>query len=113
MERLLWYLFAGSRGGPTRIDMMRHLLEQPTNAHQLAKDVGRDYKTVEYNLRVLHKHVVVVSDDPKAYGALYYPSKNFLAHLETFEKIASGTKASSVRPRAGRARKKDPAVGES
>lgn len=117
MDRLLWYLFAGSRGGPTRIQIMRELLDEPQNAHQLAKDLGRDYKTIEYNLRVLMKNVIVVSDDPKAYGALYHPSKNFLAALETFERIAA--KAATKQQGKGRTPKGtpagkqgDPTVGE-
>lgn len=87
MDRLLWYLFAGSRGGPTRIRIMRSLLERPHNLNQLARHLGLDYKTVEYNLRVLAKNAVVVVDQPGTYGALYFPSKNFLAHRETFDAI--------------------------
>ncbi len=91
MDRLLWYLFAGSRGGPTRIRIVRALIERPYNAHQLSKLLGLDYKTVEYNLRVLSKHVVVVTDAPRTYGALYHPSKNLMAHRRTFDEIVAKT----------------------
>lgn len=94
MNRLLWYVFAGSRGGPTRIRIVRSLLERPLNAHQLAKHLGLDYKTVEYNLRVLTKHVLVVCPDAGVYGALYEPSKNLLAAREDFERLASAMKLS-------------------
>lgn len=97
MERLLWYLFAGSRGGPTRIRIVATILQGPQNANQLAKSLSLDYKTVEYNLRLLTKHLVLVADRPGAYGALYYPSKNFQAHQSSFDAIlAAGRPASAV-----------------
>lgn len=64
-------------------------MERPHNANQLAQGLGLDYKTVEYNLRVLLKHVLVVCPDPDQYGALYFPSKNLLATRSEFESIAS------------------------
>lgn len=93
MDRLLWYVFAGSRGGPTRIRILEALLERPRNANQLADLLGLDYKTVEYNLRVLQKHVVTVCDTPGAYGALHHPSKNFLANRATFDAIVAATRS--------------------
>lgn len=88
MDRLLWYLFAGSRGGPTRVRIVELLLGRPRNANELARELGLDYKTVEYNLRVLAKHVVVVLEDPDAYGRTYRPSKNLLAARADFAAIA-------------------------
>ena len=92
MDRLLWYLFAGSRGGPTRIRLMDSILAQPKNANQLARELALDYKTVEYNLRVLAKNLVVVSVPPGAYGALYFASKNFAAHRATFDQILGASR---------------------
>jgi predicted ArsR family transcriptional regulator len=87
MDRLLWYVFAGSRGGPTRIRLMRCLLDQPRNTNQLAKDLGMDYKTIDYQLRVLKKHTYAVSRT-KGYGRPWEPSRNFLATLDEFEAVA-------------------------
>ena len=53
----------------------------------LANLLGLNYKTVEYNLRVLTKQVLVVCDDPRTYGALYRPSRNLLAARNDFEAI--------------------------
>lgn len=73
MDRLLWYVFAGSRGGPTRTRIVRALLERPQNVNQLAVRLGLDYKTVEYNVRVLAKHVLVVRSVEAGYGAPCFP----------------------------------------
>lgn len=87
MDRLLWYVFAGSRGGPTRIRIMRRLLDEPRNTNQLATDLGMDYKTIDYQLRVLSKHRYVVSR-VEGYGRPWEPSKNLLAALDEFEAVA-------------------------
>lgn len=87
MDRILWYLCFGSRGGPTRIRILKALLDEPHNTNQLARRLGLDYKTVEYNLRVLRKHNIVVQpEDSPSYGALFEPSKNLLADREDFVK---------------------------
>ncbi len=87
MDRLLWYVFAGSRGGATRTRIMTSLLEAPQNTHQLSKSLGMDYKTIQYNLRVLEKHILVVGDDAD-YGKTWRPSKNLLAVLDQFKQLA-------------------------
>lgn len=83
MDRLLWYVFAGSRGGATRARIVRSILEEPKNTHQIAKELGMDYKTIEYNLRVLTKHVYVTAAT-EGYGKLWQPSKNLLASKAAF-----------------------------
>lgn len=87
MDRLLWYVFAGSRGGATRVRIIEAIWDAPQNAHQLSKALGLDYKTVDYNLRVLAKHVYVV-DDGAAYGKAWMPSKNLKAVEAEFRKLA-------------------------
>lgn len=87
MDRVLWFAFAATRGGPTRVRIVEALLEVPRNVNMLAQLLGLNYKTVEYNLRVLTKQVLVVCDAPRTYGALYRPSKNLLAGRADFEVI--------------------------
>jgi hypothetical protein len=43
-KRLLWYLFAGSRGGENRIRIIDLLNERPHNMIQLAEALGVEYK---------------------------------------------------------------------
>ena len=41
-KRLLWYLFAGSKGGNNRIKIIDLLMERPYNINQLAEALGLD-----------------------------------------------------------------------
>ncbi len=86
MEGLLWYLLASSRGGPTRVRIIRVLDEQPRNANQLANQLDLDYTTVRHHLDVLLENNVVnrVGDD---YGAVYVFTEQTEANWETVEEI--------------------------
>lgn len=88
MDRLLWYVFAGSRGGVTRTRIVRSLLDLPKNAHQVSRELGMDYKTVEYNLRVLSKHRYVVSRI-EGYGKPWELSLDLLAVLDEFHQVTA------------------------
>ncbi len=67
----MWYLLAGSRGGPTRARILWELKMRPRNAHQLAVDLGFDYKTVQHHLLLMVKHRLVVAINPDNYGQMY------------------------------------------
>jgi DNA-binding transcriptional ArsR family regulator len=84
VDRVLAYVCFGSRGGPTRVRILKALLREPRNTNRLAEALGLDYKTVEYNLRVLAKHRLVVRPLGDAYGTPWEPSKNLLADLADF-----------------------------
>ncbi len=43
-KRLMWFLFAGSRGGENRIKIIDLLKKRPYNVNQLADILGVDYK---------------------------------------------------------------------
>ena len=86
MEKALWYLLAGTRGGENRARIIRLVDERPRNANKLAGELGVDYNTVRHHLDVLLDHNVVESggDD---YGALYFLTDQFEHHRDTFEEI--------------------------
>ncbi|PAU84871.1 transcriptional regulator [Halorubrum salipaludis] len=88
MEKALWYLFAGSRGGPNRVRIVRELTRRPRNANELAEELGLDYNTVTHHLDMLREHGVVESGDHE-YGKLYFPTDRFEEHADTFEEIAA------------------------
>ena len=50
-KRLLWFLFAGSRGGENRIKIISLLKERPYNINQLAEVLGVDYKAIQHQDR--------------------------------------------------------------
>jgi len=73
-RRLFLLVFVATRGGPTRLRIVKALKDRPMNAHQLAKFLGLDYKTVKYHLELLEEHGLVekVGD---GYGAVWTVSK--------------------------------------
>ena len=75
-RKLLLYLFTSTRGGFTRLRIIIHLLEQPYNTHQLAKELDLDYKAVQHHMKVLEKNNMVSKIGEK-YGAIFHLS-NFL-----------------------------------
>ncbi len=72
LRRLLWYLLGGTRGGPSRAEILKALRERPLNANQLAGVVRLDYKTIEHHLRVLEENGLVTSSQKGAYGAVLF-----------------------------------------
>ncbi len=86
MEKALWYLLAGTRGGENRVRIIRALSERPRNANQLSEALDLEYNTIRYHLEKLQEHDVVETggDD---YGALYFPTDRFERYEEEFERI--------------------------
>ena len=75
-RKLLFYLFTSTRGGFTRLRIIMHLLNQPCNTHQLAKELDLDYKAIQHHMKVLEKNNMVSKIGEK-YGTIFYLS-NFL-----------------------------------
>jgi DNA-binding transcriptional ArsR family regulator len=86
MEKALWYLIAGSRGGENRARIIRLLQEQPRNANQLADELEVEYNTVRHHLEMLEEHDVVEPGGTD-YGELYFLTDQFDHHSEKFETI--------------------------
>ena len=72
MNQILWYMLAGTRGGETRMRIVSLVKDRPKNAHQIAKELMLDYKTVQHHLRMLVKHNILATINQNAYGAGYY-----------------------------------------
>ena len=60
MRKLLWWVFAGTAGGPNRARIVMALNERPYNAHQLAEKLGLNYKTVRHHLKILMKTTLLL-----------------------------------------------------
>lgn len=86
MEKALWYLIAGTRGGENRARIIRLLDERPRNANQLADKLDVEYNTVRHHLETLEEYDVV---DPggSEYAEMYFLTDQFDHHRETFEQI--------------------------
>jgi len=86
MNRILWWLIAGSKGGANRASMIMALKESPCNAHQLSERLSLDYKTVQHHLRILDENRLVVSQGG-GYGKVYFLSKELEADYQEFLEI--------------------------
>lgn len=75
MKQVLWYVFAGTRGGATRAHIVVALKKRPMNAHQLAKHLNLDYKTISHHLKVLLENQIVSVVNKGKYGAVYFVSE--------------------------------------
>lgn len=89
-KRLLWYLFAGSRGGDNRIKIIDLLKERPRNINQLSEIIGLDYKAVKHHISVLEKNNLLTRMGER-YGAVYFLStyleSNFNVYLDIRSKL--------------------------
>ncbi|MFB6104724.1 MAG: ArsR/SmtB family transcription factor [Halobacteriaceae archaeon] len=86
MEKALWYLLAGTRGGENRVRIIRSLDEKPKNANQLAEALDVSYKTVRHHLDLLVDHDIV-EPGGEDYGQLYFLTDRFDQHRDAFEEI--------------------------
>jgi DNA-binding transcriptional ArsR family regulator len=85
-DNVLWHLIAGTRGGPTRLQIMGALSERPYNANQLTVMLGLDYKTVRHHLEVLVENGIVRISKEKRYGELYHLTEYARERMKAFEK---------------------------
>ena len=90
-KRLLWYLFAGSRGGNNRIKIIGLLKEQPYNMNQLAEALGLDYKAIQHHIVVLEKNNLVSKIGEK-YGVVYFISNYLEVNIDAFNEVKAKIK---------------------
>jgi len=87
LDRRLWYLIAGTRGGINRARILWSLRHRPHNANDLAGFLGLDYKTVRHHLDVLRENDCVMTLGNEGYGMLYALSPHLQTHFEDFLEI--------------------------
>lgn len=87
MKKLLWWLIAGSTGGPNRGKIIMALHERPYNAHQLAENLKLNYKTVRHHIKILEENNVITSSGKKKYGEMYFLSDKMEENYDTFKDI--------------------------
>jgi DNA-binding transcriptional ArsR family regulator len=90
-KRILWYLFAGSRGGNNRVKIIESLREHPYNINQLAEALRLDYKAIQHHISVLEKNNLVSTVGEK-YGVLYFISDYLEVNMDAFNQITSQIK---------------------
>ena len=86
LKYLLGWLIAGTRGGPTRAQIIVTLRETPQNANQLANLLKKDYRTMRYQLEVLEKNKIITAAG-EGYGKTYFLSPSMEENYAIFEEI--------------------------
>ncbi|UTF53468.1 winged helix-turn-helix domain-containing protein [Natronosalvus rutilus] len=94
MEDVLWYVLASSRGGPTRVRILRALEERPRNANQLATELELDYTTIRHHLDVLMENNVVRRTDDD-YAAVYLFTDQVRSNWDTVETVLEAVDSDS------------------
>ena len=87
-RRLLWFAFAGSRGGLNRLRIITALKEKPQNTNQLANELGLDYKSIQHHINVLEKNNLISKEGEK-YGIIFFISTFLEVNMKTFDEIAN------------------------
>jgi predicted transcriptional regulator len=87
-KRLLWYLFAGSKGGENRSRIIDKRKEQPRNINQLSEFLNLDYKGVQHHISVLEKNNLITKEGEK-YGVLYFISDYLEHNIATYYEVKS------------------------
>lgn len=93
MRKLLWWLIAGSTGGPNRARIIITIHDRPSNTHQLSEKLNLNYKTVKHHIKILEENKVIVSEGKK-YGEVYFLSDKMLDNYNHFTKIWNEMKKS-------------------
>lgn len=93
LRQLLWFLIAGTRGGPNRARIIETLRATPSNAHQLADALGLDYRTVRHHLDLLQRNGLLSRPAGTAYASPYFLSAYLEGNYAVFEEVLRATRA--------------------
>lgn len=86
MEKLLWWLITGKRGGINRARIIKKLNDMPYNPHQLSKELNLDYKTIRHHIKILEENNIIKSTGD-SYSNLYFLTENMEKNYEIFQEI--------------------------
>ncbi|MCK9151792.1 winged helix-turn-helix domain-containing protein [Methanobacterium alcaliphilum] len=86
MEKLLWWLITGKRGGINRAKIIKKLHERPYNAYQLSKELELDYKTIRHHIQILKENNVIKSTGD-SYSKLYFLTEEVEKNYDIFKEI--------------------------
>jgi predicted transcriptional regulator len=96
MKKLLWWLVAGSTGGPNRGRIIMKLHERPYNANQISEELNLNYKTVRHHLKILEENDVITSSGKHKYGVVYFLTDKMLKNYYIFQDIWNELKKGNI-----------------
>ena len=86
-KRILWFLFASTRGGSTRAKIMSLINEMPANSNQISTNLNLNYKTVIHHLNVLVNNGLIITEDKEIYGSTYFLTPLMEQNFQLLEQI--------------------------
>lgn len=95
-RRLFWFVFAGTRGGSTRLRIITALKEKPLNINQLAQILDLDYKSIQHHIQVLSKNNIITKGGEK-YGSTYFISNLLEINMDSFQEITEKLEITSCK----------------
>ena len=86
MEKALWYLLAGTRGGENRARIINSLDDRPKNTNRLSESLDLDYKSVRHRIDMSEEYGIIESGGNN-YGEMYFLTDRFEENRQSFEEI--------------------------
>ncbi len=85
-RRLCFWLFFATRGGKTRLNIIRTIMLKPMNTNQLSLRLKLNYRTVEHHLNILFRNGFVekVGD---GYAETFFPSRTAEGNIKCLEEL--------------------------
>jgi len=81
--RLLYWLLAATKGGPTRVRILKRMAVKPMNLRKLSMDLELDYKTVQGHIIMLMENEIIYTPK-KGYGSVYFISPEWEQSINEF-----------------------------
>ncbi len=94
-QQILKWLLTTTRGGDTRIQILKTLKQTPQNTNQLATRLNRSYKTISHHLSILQKHKLVIPMGDN-YGTTYFLSQTMEENYALLQEMTNSKKAIKI-----------------
>lgn len=91
-DKELYNLIVTRNGGKTSMMIIDLILVKPSNANQLAKTLGLDYKTIRYHLNIFCSHKYVTKETLDNYST-YFPSDKLIKNIDEYNNIKKNAEA--------------------
>jgi DNA-binding MarR family transcriptional regulator len=85
-QQTIYWLIAGSKGGKSRISILKEIEKKPANLNEIAKRTGMNYKTAQHHIELMEKNGLITKIGNK-YGQIYFYSEKLKENAELLKKM--------------------------